>query len=113
LCFYNRSFNDLPTTNQRPDIVIEFAESGQMLIIDAKYRLGRSPECLAKYGAVGAEEEDINTLHRYRDAIVDPRAAGRRPVVAGVIAFPGTQAEAFRDHHFFRCWKPARLAGVP
>jgi hypothetical protein len=109
-CYYNRAFSGLPTTNQRPDIVIEFPEVG-MLIVDAKYRLGRSPQYIDQYGMPGPDVDDINVLHRYRDAI---RTDEGRPMTrAGLIAFPGPDEVAYRDHHFFQSWPKALIAGVP
>lgn len=111
-CFYNRAFNSLPTTNQKPDITIEALDSGEILIVDAKYRLARTPDYLRRYGQPGPEEDDINLLHRYRDAIVEPPGS-RRPVVAGLIAFPGPDEDAFKEQHFFRSWKAVRIGAVP
>jgi hypothetical protein len=111
-CFYNRAFNGLPTTNQKPDITIEALDSGDILIVDAKYRLGRTPEYLLRYGQPGPEEDDINSLHRYRDAIVE-LPGPRRRVAAGLIAFPGPDAEAFKQQHFFQSWKEVRIGAIP
>lgn len=112
-CFYNRAFTNLPTTGQRPDITIELLESHELLLVDAKYRLGRTPRYLERYGMPGPEEEDINVLHRYRDAIIELEDPERKPVVGGLIAFPGPELEGYRDHHFFRSWETARIGGVP
>jgi hypothetical protein len=112
-CYYNRAYGGLPTTGQRPDITIEFPPSHDLLLIDAKYRIGRTARYLDKYGMPGPEEEDINVLHRYRDAIVRPDHPRQRPVVGGLIAFPGSQHESYREHHFFKSWKTARIGGIP
>lgn len=109
-CYYNRAFSGLPTTNQRPDVVIEFPTVG-MLILDAKYRLGRSPQYIDQYGMPGPDVDDINVLHRYRDAIRTDE--GGSVIRAGLIAFPGPDEGAYRDHHFFRSWPKALIAGVP
>jgi len=110
-CTYNQTFVGLPTTNQRPDIVVTLPDGLGHFVIDAKYRLARSPRYLERYGAVGPEEDDINVLHRYRDAIVEPKT-GERLVVGGLIAFPGDPDE-YRDHHFHRSWETSGVAGVP
>ena len=39
-------------------------------VFDAKYKIDTSTEYQKSYGGVGPKEEDINTMHRYRDAIV-------------------------------------------
>jgi hypothetical protein len=111
-CSYNRLFANLPTTNQIPDITVEVLDSGDILVIDAKYRLGRSPEYLKRHGMPGPEDDDINVLHRYRDAIVGGEPP-RRLVVAGLVAFPGSDPETFRLHRFHKSWKAVRVGGVP
>lgn len=111
-CYYSRAFNELPTTNQKPDITIEKLESGEMIVIDAKYRLARSPEYLERYGLPGPDEEDINVLHRYRDAIIALPGSQRR-VVGGLIAFPGANDDEFRRHHFFKSLKVVAIGAAP
>ena len=39
-------------------------------IFDAKYKIENSKDYKNRYGGIGPKEEDINTMHRYRDAIV-------------------------------------------
>ena len=39
-------------------------------IFDAKYKIDTSYEYKKKYNTPGPKEEDINTMHRYRDAII-------------------------------------------
>jgi predicted component of viral defense system (DUF524 family) len=112
VCYYNRLFSNLPTTNQIPDITIANLQSGDVLIIDAKYKLARSPRYLTRYGMPGPDEEDINVLHRYRDAIVDGDPT-RRIVQSGLIAFPGSDLDEYKMHHFYRSWETAQIGGVP
>jgi len=112
-CQYNRLFTQLPTTNQKPDAVISISGVEKTLIVDAKYRLGRDQEYVRRYGVVGPLAEDINVLHRYRDAIVAPQEPHRRLSNAGIIAFPGEDSARYRRHRFFRSWHAVRIAGIP
>ena len=72
-----------PTISQRPDNVLTLkkndSDSEYKYIFDAKYRLNPAYEgtaYLRDYKTPGPEESDINTMHRYRDAIVTRRATG-------------------------------------
>jgi predicted component of viral defense system (DUF524 family) len=65
---YNRTYSNLQTVNQRPDTVLSIKKKGKqerMYIFDAKYRFSVDSD-----GTVGPMEDDINVMHRYRDAIV-------------------------------------------
>jgi hypothetical protein len=110
---YNRKFGGLPTTAQQPDAVIQVEDQDGLLIIDAKYRLGRDREYLARYGCEGPLEEDINVLHRYRDALVHAESPYQRRVAAGLIAFPGRDTRKYRAHRFCRSWPAVWVGGVP
>lgn len=112
-CQYNRRYVGLPTTNQRPDSVIEIARDGQVLIVDAKYRLGRDERYLRQFNTEGPLPEDINVVHRYRDAIVSSMPPHRRLSNAGIIAFPGSNENRYRAHHFYRSWLAVRIGGIP
>ncbi|MBT2273228.1 DUF2357 domain-containing protein [Rhodococcus qingshengii] len=112
-CQYNRTFTRLPTTNQRPDSVIWVKDSEHMLIIDAKYRIGADSEYQLQFGMPGPLAEDINVIHRYRDAIVFNKPPYRQFSHGGLIAFPGRESPRFRNHRFFRSWQSVRVGGIP
>lgn len=112
-CHYNRQYSGLPTTNQRPDAVIEIASRDRLLVVDAKYRIGRDTRYLRQYSLEGPLAEDINVLHRYRDAIVAPLAPHERLSRAGVIAFPSRESKKYRFHQFYRSWLAMRIGGMP
>ena len=68
------------TLPQRPDNVLTLKKNDSSVeykyIFDAKYRINPAYEGTPyydKYKIPGPEEEDINTMHRYRDAIVYSR----------------------------------------
>lgn len=112
-CQYNRTFTSLPTTNQRPDSVIWIKDSQHMLIIDAKYRIGSDSDYQLKFGMPGPLAEDINVIHRYRDAIVFNKPPYQKISHGGLIAFPGRESPRFRNHRFFRSWQSVRVGGIP
>ena len=83
----------MPTVSQRPDSVLtlqkEGATSRVSYIFDAKYKINpaiHGTSYHVTYGQPGPEGEDINTMHRYRDAIVhaDGMAGYRRTIYGGL-----------------------------
>jgi hypothetical protein len=112
-CQFNRLFTGLPTTNQRPDAVIAIRGGDRLLLIDAKYRLGRDPNYIRRYGYQGPLADDINVIHRYRDAIVATLPPHRRLSHAGLIAFPGRESPRYVNHQFYRSWLSVRVGGMP
>jgi hypothetical protein len=112
-CEYNRSFVGLPTTNQRPDAVITVSTSDGYLLLDAKYRLGRDDDYLKRHNTRGPLDEDINVIHRYRDAIVSRTKPYDRLSGAGMIIFPGAKDKTYPRHRFFLSWLAVRVGGFP
>lgn len=112
-CQYKRLFLGLPTTDQEPDAIIEVADGSRLLVIDAKYRIGQDPRYLARYGLAGPLGDDVNVLHRYRDAIVSKEPPHVRLTHAGLIAFPGVEKEKYRYHRFFLSWLSVGVGGIP
>jgi predicted component of viral defense system (DUF524 family) len=115
---YNRLFNRLPTIAQKPDNVIQFASDTQFYIFDAKYRIQFDRDYVAQYGGPGPTTDDVNTMHRYRDAIAIPHPM--RPgeylqgVVAGaVVLFPYPHEEVYRSHKFCKSIGQVEIGGLP
>lgn len=117
LLVYNRMFQTLPTTNQQPDNVIQLASTDRLAIFDAKYRLSFDPEYVARHGGIGPREEDINTMHRYRDAIVIPAThefdQPQRVVTSALVLFPSSDEDLYRDHRFFRSIGAVNVGALP
>src|SRR2546429_6593994 len=67
---YNPLMDPIYTTPQRPDAVIEIRATDVRIILDAKYRLQFDQEYVRSYGGPGPMEQDINKMHRYRDAVI-------------------------------------------
>ena len=81
-------------------------------IFDAKYRIDQSGK------ETGPMEEDINTMHRYRDAIVyskkDDEERYVQTVVGAYILFPYDKEESqYEKHRFYRSIGAINIGGIP
>jgi predicted component of viral defense system (DUF524 family) len=119
LCLlYDRMFKGLPTVSQRPDNVIQLASEERLYILDAKYRLAYDADYEKRYGGVGPTVEDINTMHRYRDAIVVPHPLKpgefKRGIVQGAaVLFPFSDESAYQNHRYFKSLAEVQIGGLP
>lgn len=114
---YNRMFNKLPTLAQKPDNVIQFASEDRFYIFDAKYRIQFDSDYLKKYGKPGPTEDDINTMHRYRDAIAVPHPVTmqyqRGVVIGAAVLFPHPIEEDYIGHRFHKSIEQVEIGGIP
>lgn len=114
---YNRMFSKLPTLSQKPDNVIQFSSQDRFYIFDAKYRIQFDKEYLKKYGKPGPREEDINTMHRYRDAIAIPHPITgeyqRGVVVGAAVLFPHPIETEYAGHRFHKSLDQVEIGGIP
>lgn len=114
---YNRMFAHLPTVTQRPDNVIQLATEERLYILDAKYRISYDEDYLSRYLAPGPNVDDINTMHRYRDAIVIPSPLTgdyRRGLVqSAVVLFPLPDEDGYTQHRFYRSIAQVQIGGLP
>jgi len=114
---FERSFTRLPTISQRPDNVIQLASEDRLFIFDAKYRLAFDPSYLDIYGGIGPQVEDINTMHRYRDAIMVRGGEGKARYVSVVrgaaVLFPFHDEETYRNHRFYQSIDQVEIGGLP
>ena len=118
LLIYNRLFNRLPTVGQQPDNVIQIASENNLYIFDAKYRLAFTAQYQKQYGGIGPTVDDINTMHRYRDAIVLPNPTSKEKYITGiargaVVLFPYSNEEAYTSHKFYRSISSIEIGGLP
>ena len=103
----------VPTVTQMPDSMLSIAKEGKdylyQYIFDAKYRLdvenGKAP---------GPKDDDINTMHRYRDSIVMERN-GRyeRTAFGAYVLFPWHEEEAYREHSLYKSIQSVNIGGLP
>lgn len=115
---YNRVFDRLPTIAQKPDNVIQIASENRFYIFDAKYRIQFDKSYVGKFGGPGPQTEDINTMHRYRDAIAIPHPMRRKEYLRGVVQgavvlFPYPDEEKYRQHRFFASIAEVEIGGLP
>lgn len=115
---YNRLFTKLPTMAQQPDNVIQFASAERFYIFDAKYRIQFDYDYIKQYGGAGPTTDDVNTMHRYRDAIAipHPMKAGaweKGAVIGAVTLFPYPNEAVYRSHKFFKSIEQVEIGGLP
>ncbi len=115
---YNRTFLNLPTLAQRPDNIIQLTDGRAFHILDAKYKVASDFEYKEQFGGAGPTTEDINTMHRYRDAIVLPQVLGGGGYELGVVKdavvlFPSHDEEAYRNNRFYNSIKEVQIGGLP
>jgi predicted component of viral defense system (DUF524 family) len=112
-----------PTISQRPDNVLTLkkkdSDTEYKYIFDAKYRLDPAYEGTSyrrDYRTPGPEESDINTMHRYRDAIVYDEGSRReleRSMFGAYVLFPYHDEEQFRDHKFYKSIELINVGAFP
>jgi predicted component of viral defense system (DUF524 family) len=115
---YNRLFNRLPTIAQKPDNVIQFASEDKFYIFDAKYKIQFDRDYVALYGGPGPTTDDVNTMHRYRDAIAIPHPLRPNEYLQGVVSgavvlFPYPNEDAYRGHKFYKSIAQVEIGGLP
>ncbi|WP_223070239.1 restriction endonuclease-like protein [Paenibacillus caui] len=114
-----------PTLPQCPDNVLTLKkkdagrEKVYKYIFDAKYRLNPAYEddnYFRSYRAPGPIEEDINTMHRYRDAIVsmdDSSKEFERSMFGAYVLFPYHDEERFKEHQFYKSIELMNVGAFP
>ncbi|MBB6637615.1 restriction endonuclease-like protein [Cohnella thailandensis] len=123
--YYNSlpSGEKTPTVGQRPDNILTLKKNDSAheykYIFDAKYRLNPAYEGTPyhrDYKNPGPEESDINTMHRYRDAIVYEDGNGReleRSMFGAYVLFPYHDEEKFREHKFYKSIELINVGAFP
>ncbi|WP_433747844.1 DUF2357 domain-containing protein [Falsibacillus pallidus] len=110
----------LPTVTQKPDIMLEVekkhSHNHYHYVFDAKYRIDFGFGTGAAAEKVGPLEEDINTMHRYRDALVkkhDQRDSYERYSFGAYILFPWHEEQAYLEHPFYKSIDEVNIGGLP
>ena len=126
------------TTTQKPDNVLSLTKSSRgrkngspkgygdryEYVFDAKYRLGADADYRQRHnGLEGPTEEDINTMHRYRDAIVYDMSRGGdkkdipgpydRTMFGAYVLFPYSDEEKYKEHDFYKSIGTVNIGGLP
>ena len=119
---YNITQGKRVTTGQRPDNILSLSKHGRThhnrkqsevqykFVFDAKYRLEKNKETDSESKneeevPLGPPQDSINTMHRYRDAILSEEQTEdkgwQRPVVGAFVLFPCPTEEKFKEKHRF------------
>ncbi len=120
---YNPQAVEIPTVSQRPDNVLTLEKKGSDIdyqyVFDAKYRINPALPESDYYNTVshhpGPEVGDINTMHRYRDAIVYHYGAKpyERTMFGAYVLFPYRNEEEYKGHKFFKSIDKVNIGGLP
>ena len=116
---YNPKYkDDFFVLSQKPDLVLTINDPRWFptrLIFDAKYRIRTDASYVKQWGSPGPPQDSIDTLHRYRDAILEvtgkdgPRSERyKQAFVEGVAFFPHVDL----DDEFKSSLHWSRLEGV-
>ena len=110
------------TVPQKPDNVLRLEKKGAKVdyqyVFDAKYRINPAlPDSMYEkmYHTPGPQEDDINTMHRYRDAIVYQSGASpyERTMFGAYVLFPYRNLEEYRSHRFYQSIDQVNIGGLP
>lgn len=108
------------TISQKPDNILAIdklgSEKAYEFVFDAKYKIDISKDYQDRYGGIGPKEEDINTMHRYRDAIVykNRKTEEYNNSVFGVfVLFPYKDEEKYKSHDFYKSIDEVNIGGIP
>lgn len=125
---YNPKSGQVPTVAQMPDNVLCLEkkivnQAGKKVkyeyVFDAKYRVNPALEGSDYYNTIshtpGPEIDDINTMHRYRDAIVYDNGADfyERTMFGAYVLFPYANKEEYRNHKFFESIEKVNIGALP
>lgn len=121
---YNPKETNVPTITQKPDNVLTLEKKGTgtqqyEYVFDAKYRINPALPGTNYYTSIGKtpgpEIDDINTMHRYRDAIVYRNGASpfERVMFGAYVLFPYSNEEEYRNHRFFKSIEKVNIGGLP
>ncbi|WP_413299669.1 restriction endonuclease-like protein [Bacillus sp. 1P10SD] len=119
---YQKYEGGLPTIPQKPDTMLSIEKKGKNYkynyIFDAKYRIdyAQSDSYYQKrYKTPGPMEDDINTMHRYRDSIVAEEVDGpyERTAFGAYVLFPWFDEQTYQDHHFYQSIDKVNIGGLP
>ncbi|WP_235182896.1 restriction endonuclease-like protein [Gracilibacillus boraciitolerans] len=119
---YQKREQRLPTITQIPDTMLSIEKKGKdyeyQYVFDAKYRIdfalndttyGRNYD-----GIPGPMEEDINTMHRYRDSIVvNEEGPFERKAFGAYVLFPWNNEDLYQSHKLYKSIEDVNIGGLP
>lgn len=122
---YNPGEYPSDTVKQVPDNVLKLSKrsgingrpSSFQYVFDAKYKVEMNPDehYPDKEKKPGPKVMDINTMHRYRDAIVAKDGDFSEKLMFGAyVLFPyPNDEEEYRKHQFYKSIESVNIGGVP
>jgi uncharacterized protein len=118
---YQKYEGGLPTISQKPDTMLTISKKGKdyhyNYVFDAKYRIDYALEdsyYKSRYHSPGPLEEDINTMHRYRDSLVAMNNGPyERTAFGAYVLFPLGDEEGFREHPLYKSINQVNIGGLP
>lgn len=123
---YNPKVTGIPTVTQRPDNVLTLKKRTGIdksqqyeYVFDAKYRMNPALPNTVYYNTIshnpGPEVDDINTMHRYRDAIVYQNGASpyERTMFGAYVLFPYADLDKYQTHRFYKSIEEVNIGGIP
>jgi uncharacterized protein len=118
---YQKREGSLPTVTQIPDTMLSIEKKGKgykyHYIFDAKYRIDYAQDdsyYQKRYKSPGPMEDDINTMHRYRDSIVATNGGPyERTSFGAYVLFPWFDETTYEDHHFYKSIEKVNIGGLP
>lgn len=122
---YNPGEYPSDTVKQVPDNVLKLSKQSGIngkkakfqYVFDAKYKVEMNPDEYYpdKEKKPGPKVADINTMHRYRDAIVAKNGDFTETLMFGayvLFPYPGNEEE-YRSHQFYKSIGSVNIGGVP
>lgn len=118
---YQKVETGLPTVNQKPDSMLTISKKGKNFtynyVFDAKYRVDYAQDdsfYKTRYKTPGPLEEDINTMHRYRDSLVCmSNGPYERTAFGAYVLFPWGDEVAYRKHPLYKSINQVNIGGLP
>ncbi len=122
---YNPGEYPSDTVKQIPDAVLKLSKKsgvngkylGFQYVFDAKYKVEMNPDDYYpdKGRKPGPKVVDINTMHRYRDAIVAKNGDLSEKLMFGAyVLFPyPNDEEEYRSHQFYKSIDSVNIGGIP
>jgi len=118
---YQKKEKSLPTVSQIPDTMLSIEKKGKgykyHYIFDAKYRIDYAQQdsyYKQKHKSPGPMEDDINTMHRYRDSIVAAsEETYERKAFGAYVLFPWGDETIYQDHDFYKSIEKVNIGGLP
>ncbi len=122
---YNKQFeqaDDAILIPQKPDMMISIQRAGWptlSLLLDAKYRVRCDERIMQLYKSPGPDEDAINCLHRYRDAILsfeklEHAEKPTRQIIQAAAMFPYRDSTGeFSDSRLWRSLETIGIGAIP